>query len=199
MGAIDAAPVDAAWVVIDSPLPAGQLAEFCCDLERLFRINPHLEFKYWRTVDATRCDVSFRNLSNGREATLRFAVERHTDRDFVVRYEAGLKRKTRFQIEAGASGSRLVITDEYGDTAATGGDTSEVDKSLYAWGLALRDYLRREARWGQYRLWRWYMRRVWVPMKPAARRIVFILLLVTLGEIALTALVMAIYWAEQMR
>jgi hypothetical protein len=40
------------------------------------------------------------------------------------------------------------------------------------------------------------MRRVWVPMKPAARRITFILLLAALAEIALFALVMAIYWAE---
>jgi hypothetical protein len=40
------------------------------------------------------------------------------------------------------------------------------------------------------------MRRVWVPMKPSARRITFIILLVTLAEIVLFALVMAIYWAE---
>jgi len=40
------------------------------------------------------------------------------------------------------------------------------------------------------------MRRVWVPMKPVARRITFIILMVTLAEIALIALVLAIYWIE---
>jgi hypothetical protein len=33
-------------------------------------------------------------------------------------------------------------------------------------------------------------------MKPSARRITFIILMVTLAEIALIALVLAIYWIE---
>jgi len=111
-----------------------------------------------------------------------------------VRYDRGVKRSTRFEIGAAAGGSRLRITDDYSGAAET--DTAEVDRSLHAWGVALREYLLREQRWGWCAPWRWYMRRVWVPMKPAARRITFIILLVTLAEIVLFALVMAIYWAE---
>jgi hypothetical protein len=40
------------------------------------------------------------------------------------------------------------------------------------------------------------MRRVWLPMKPAGRRITYILLAVTAAEIVLIALVMGIYWLE---
>jgi hypothetical protein len=35
------------WVVIDTPLAPQALAVFCRDLERLYRINPYLEFHAW--------------------------------------------------------------------------------------------------------------------------------------------------------
>jgi len=187
-------PADAAWVVIETPLSPGDLAAFCSDLERLYRINPYLEFGRWRGTAPGAFAVAFRNLSNQREFELLLALERTSASDFTVRYDRGVKRSTRFEIEPAATGSRLRITDEYHGTAAA--DTGEVDKSLRAWGVALRDYLLREQRWGRCAPWRWYMRRVWVPMKPSARRITFIILMVTLAEIALIALVFAIYWIE---
>jgi hypothetical protein len=186
-------PTDAAWVVIETPLAPGKLARFCGDLERLYRINPYLEFGLWRGTAPGVIAVAFRNLSNQRELELRLSLERRSESDFTMRYDRGAKRSTRFEIESAATGSRLRITDEYQGTAA---DTGEVDKSLHAWGVALREYLLREQRWSWCAPWRWYMRRVWVPMKPSARRITFIILIVTLAEIALIALVLAIYWIE---
>lgn len=187
-------PADAAWVVIETPLIPGDLSAFCRDLERLFRINPYLEFREWRGTASGAIAVAFRNLSNQREFGLLLTLERISASDFTVRYDRGIKRSTRFEIEPAATGSRLRITDEY--RGADGADIGEVDKSLQAWGVALRDYLLREQRWRWCAPWRWYMRRVWVPMKPSARRITFIILMVTLAEIALIGLVMAIYWAE---
>jgi hypothetical protein len=189
-----ALPADAAWVAVDVPLTPAALAGFCRDVERLYRINPYLEFRRWRETAPGAFAVSLRNLSNQRELELRLTLERASERDFVVRYDRGVKRSTRFEIDVTAAGSRLRITDDY--SAATEADTPEVDRSLHAWGVALREYLLREQRWGWFAPWRWYMRRVWVPMKPSARRVTFIILLVTLAEIALFALVMAIYWAE---
>lgn len=193
----DTGAVDAAWVVIDAPLEPDRLADFCRDLERLYRINPYLEFRYWRSRDDGRIEAAFRNLSSGRDFEMQLTVDRASEPEFAVYYDRGIKRRTRFEVGPADGGSRLKITDDYGASAAGATpDTSEVDRSLHAWGVALHEYLRREARWGRYGLWRWYMRRVWIPMKPAARRITFIILLVTLAEIALFALVMAIYWAE---
>jgi hypothetical protein len=189
-----ALPADAAWVAIDVPLAPARLAGFCRDVERLYRINPYLEFRSWRQTAPDQFAVSLRNLSNQREFELRLTLVRASERDFTVRYDCGVKRSTRFEIDAAAEGSRLRITDDY--SGATKTDTPEVDRSLHAWGVALREYLLREQRWGWLAPWRWYMRRVWVPMKPSARRITFIILMVTLAEIALIALVMAIYWAE---
>jgi len=186
-------PADAAWVVIETPLVPGDLAAFCSDRERLYRINPYLEFGLWHEAAPGAFAVAFRNLSNQREFELQLALERNSASDFTVRYDRGIKLGTRFEIEFSATGSRLRITDEYHGAAT---DTGEVDKSLHAWGVALREYLLRERRWGWCAPWRWYMRRVWVPMKPSARRITFIILMVTLAEIALIALVLAIYWIE---
>ena len=190
------APADAAWVTIDTPLPPERLAAFCRDLERLYRINPYLEFHRWHDWPDGGAEIAYRNLSNGREAVLQLA--RVADGDgFTVRYDRGIKRSTRFEIEPTPGGSRLKITDNYeGVPGSDGPDTGAVDRSLHAWGIALHDYLRREARWGHIGPWHWYMRRVWVPMKPAARRITFIIFLVALAEIALSLLVLAIYWAE---
>jgi hypothetical protein len=186
---------DAAWVAIDTPLDARQLAEFCADIERLYRINPYLEFRYWRATDGGQHEAAFRNLSNQHELTLTLEVECVSERHIDVRYDRGIKRCTRFRIEPREGGSRLTITDAY-DPSAGAADTGEVDKSLHAWGAALQDYLVRHARWGRYGWWRWYMRRVWVPMKPTARRIVYILLVLTVFEFALIALGFAIYWIE---
>jgi hypothetical protein len=189
--------VDAAWVAIDTPLTPQTLADFCQDLERLYRINPYLEFRAWRSGENGQIQVAFRNLSSQHDFDLRLHIERESAFDFTVRYDQGAKRSTRFQIEAAPGGSRLRITDDYTPPASgVPADPDEADKSLHAWGVALHSYLQRESRWGKLGIWRWYMRHVWIPMKPAARRITFIILMVMLAEIVLFALVMAIYWAE---
>jgi hypothetical protein len=185
---------DSAWVTIDVPLDPAALAGFCRDVERLYRINPYLEFKRWHEIAPGTFGVSLRNLSNQRDLELEMRLERASERDFIVRYDRGVKRNTRFEIDSAGEGSRLRITDDYSGAAER--DAAEADRSLHAWGVALSEYLLREQRWGWCAPWRWYMRRVWVPMKPSARRITFIILMVTLAEIALIALVMAIYWAE---
>jgi len=194
MSGSPALPADSAWVTIDVPLDPAALAGFCRDVERLYRVNPYLEFRSWRETAPGAFAVSVRNLSNQRDLELEMKLERASERDFIVHYNRGVKRNTRFEIDSAAGGSRLRITDDYSGTTAA--DATEVDRSLHAWGVALREYLLREQRWGWCAPWRWYMRRVWVPMKPSARRITFIILMVTLAEIALIALVLAIYWIE---
>jgi len=51
-------------------------------------------------------------------------------------------------------------------------------------------------RWSRFRVWRWYMRRVWQPMKPAGRRITYIPLWISVVEFALIAMGVAIYLVE---
>lgn len=186
---------DAAWVRIETRLSAVALAEFCRDLERLYRINPYFEFQSWQTLPAGRYRARLKNLSIGREIDLEMSLHQESPYEFAVQYARGIKNSTRFTISPAPGGSTLVIVDDY-SSAPPDANTDEVDRSLHAWGVSLREYLDRERRWGWCAPWLWYMRRIWVPMKPAARRITFIILLVTLAEIAFFALVIAIYWAE---
>jgi hypothetical protein len=195
MNARAAELTDAAWVVIETPLAPQALAAFCADLERLFRINPLLEFQTWRWVDSESIRLSLKNLSNGHAIDVGATVDRTDPRAITVRYARGLKRSTRFEIEPAPCGSRLRIVDDYSgiepDEARARAD--EVDRSLTAWGAALHTYLERERRWGRSAAWCWYMRRVWLPMKPVGRRVTYILFVVTAVEIVAIGLAAAIY------
>jgi hypothetical protein len=73
----------------------------------------------------------------------------------------------------------------------------EVDRSLTAWGRGLYTYLAQVRRWGWCPPWRWYMRRLWVPMKPMARRISWMLIMINAVFFVLFLLVALIFWIEQ--
>lgn len=186
---------DAAWVVLETPLAPARLAAFCGDLERLYRINPFLEFASWKQDAPDRFRAEVLNHSNAQRTVLAARVTRTSDRAFRVDYQEGLKKSTRFEIQPAPSGSRLTITDEYGPAGARAPDPG-VDRSLHAWGVALKSYLERDRRWGWLPLYRWATDRVWLPMKPAARRITFLVLVIALADVLLIALGFAIYWLE---
>ena len=184
--------------MIDTPLGLAELRLFCGDLERLYRINPYLEIQAWRPLAANGFSVSWRNLSNDQAATLELRRESESESEFSIAYSQGVKRRTRFLLESAPGGSRLTLTDDYASLPEEQriSRMAEVDKSLAAWGWALHAHLRREHRWGSNPLWRWAMRRFWLPMRPAARRITLLIVLVTLAEFAFFLLVALIWWIE---
>jgi hypothetical protein len=189
---------DAAWVVVETPVGLPALRDFCADAERLFRINPYLEFQAWQRSDTDRYHAKFRNLSNQQNVVLDMRIERASPDEFAVVYGDGIKARTRFSLESTAAGSRLTMTDEYSrlPDAERAQRIDEVDKSLNAWGWALHEYLRHEQRWGRSALWRWYMRRLWLPMTPRSRRITYMLVLLAAAELVLILLGATIYWIE---
>lgn len=185
-------------MVIDTPLGLEQLRLFCADVERLYRLNPYLEIQAWQALAAGGFSVAWRNLSNDCTAALELRREPESENAFSIVYSQGIKRSTRFLLQPAPDGSRLVITDDYASLpeAERLSRIAEVDKSLAAWGWALHAHLRREHRWGSNPLWRWGMRRFWLPMRPAARRIAMLIVLVTLAEFAFFLLVALIWWIE---
>ena len=190
---------DAAWVVLETPLAPADLAAFCGDLERLYRINPFLEFASWKQRAPDRFRAEVLNHSNGQRTVMAATVSRTSDRALRVDYLEGIKKNTCFEVRPTPDGSRLTITDEYRPSGAGAQDAAAVDRSLHAWGVALKAYLERDRRWGWIPLFRWYMLRVWLPMKPAARRITFLVLVIGLADVILVALGFAIYWIESGR
>ena len=192
------APADAAWVTVDSPLPMETLREFCRDVERLYRINPCLEIAAWRPIADDTFRAAWRNTSNQQDVALDLRIERESVDAFEVAYSQGLKRCTRFVLAPAAAGSRLTITDDYSGVPEEerARRVAEVDPTLVAWGWALHAYLRRERRWRRNAVYRWYMRRIWLPMKPGARRITTLLVLVTAAEFLIVLFVGLIWWIE---
>jgi hypothetical protein len=174
------------------------LREFCRDVERLYRINPCLEIAAWRSIADDTFRAAWRNTSNQQDAALDLRVERESADTFAVTYSQGLKRCTRFALSPAVGGSRLTITDDYSGVPEEERTrrVAEVDRSLAAWGWALYAYLRRERRWGRNPVYRWYTRRVWLPMKPGARRITTLLVLVTAAEFLIVLFVGLIWWIE---
>lgn len=192
---------DAAWAAINTPLHFDALLVFVQDVERLFRINPMLEFKQWETLGGSSYFMSGRNISQQTpfEFSTRLYVSQKTN-GLEIEYENGIKKSTRIEgeeivLENGKPGSKLTITDSYTEIDDEN-ELAEVDKSLVNWATDLQRYFINWRRWSGFKLWRWYMQRVWLPMKPMARRITYMILWTMVVEIALVILGVAIYFAE---
>ena len=181
------------------PIGVDALFDFISDLERLFRLNPHLEIEVWqRTPDGLRFVAL--NETNGRriETMLRVETQRST-RSIVLRYVDGLKRATTLAVEEdGGSASRLVVTEHYPVvTDAQDPRIAEVDRSLVSWVSAVRRHLLGRRRWSWLPGWLWWHERFLPGLAPRQRRIVRLIVWISVLEFVLFLLVAAIFWAEQ--
>lgn len=190
---------DAAWASVNTPLKIDELTSFCQDIERLFRINPMLEFSQWQNLADGQYRMAVKNISQQTpfELETELRVE-NQDESITIHYSNGAKKKTVLKFEPAAQGSRLTIIDDYTGLSEEERHSRlhEVDKSLVNWAEYLQRYIIMWRRWSRFTLWRWYMRHIWQPMKPSGRRITYILLWISTVEIALLALGATIYFIE---
>ncbi len=190
---------DKAWASVVTPFSAQELLEFCENIEQLFRINPYLEFKKWNKIVANHYHTKGLNLSQkpAFEFDLEFTVEKLSN-GLRILYIDNLKQSTRLKIEDNEHGSKLVITDDYSALTLVERKKrlGEVDKSLVKWAENIQAFTIMWQRWSWLPPWRWYIRKVWLYLKPIGRRISYMLLWITFLEIILIALGFAIYWVE---
>jgi len=190
---------DVAWASISTPLSVSELKEFCSDTERLFRINPMLEFSSCESVGNNHFQFAGKNISQETPFDFEFGLSVIELEDgFRFDYDQGIKSSTVLKIEEDPHGSKLTITDYYDRIPVDEREKhiNEVDKSIVLWAQYVQKFLVMWKSWSKFRLWRWYMKRVWEPMKPNARRITYMLLWITVVEIALIALAAGIFFAE---
>ncbi len=187
---------DVAYVRVATPLSIKDLHDFCGDLERLYRINPMLEFTKWQKIGNKHYYLQANNLSNGQEIATEIYQE-ETDEGFKITYSEGLKAATFIKMEKSEQGTTLVIIDDYNrlSKAERTQRLAEVDHSLEYWGQELYRYLHNWQRWHWFPPFRWYMRRVWQPMKPSARRITYMLIIITLFELIAFLMIVGL-WAH---
>lgn len=190
---------DVAWASIRTPLSEEQLLDFCQDIERLFRINPFLEFNNWSRLGNNKYRTSGRNISQDPAFNFESELSIDPQKDgLVVSYSAGLKSATHFKIEPDAVGSKLTVTEYYDRLSQEERQQRlhEVDKSLVKWVSDIQLYIMSWRKWSWLVPWRWYMQRIWQPLKPSGRRVLYMLLWISLAEVVLIALGFAIYWIE---
>jgi len=198
--AVALATEDTVWAAFNTSMTAGQLTRFCQDdVERLFRINPYLEFSKFEQTGDKRFHMAGRNSSQEQafEFDEEFEVEPLAE-GMRVHYKHGLKKTTTFQVEPAAQGSKLTIVDDYQGLSESERQArlAEVDQSIVTWAEYLQRYILTWKQWSWLAPWRWYMQRVWKRLKPTGRRIAYMLIWITVFEIALIMLGVAIYFAE---
>jgi hypothetical protein len=191
---------DVAWVAVPAPQSPDELAELSRDIEVLLRVNPYYTFADWRQTGPASFHAEFENHSNQQQVKVDLDVSPGSGPGSqIASYRQGLKKRTFFSIEPHEQGSRLLIVDDYESLPESEREArlAEVDKSLPAWGESLRIYFLRLRRWSWVPGWRWYMRQMWMPMKPSSRRIVWMLYLITIVEFLFFLFVLLIYLIEQ--
>ncbi|MBM3391102.1 MAG: hypothetical protein FJY34_03895 [Betaproteobacteria bacterium] len=174
-------PTDnAAWVDIDLPQPAQDVAEYLRDVERLLRLNPYLEIRRFEKAPQGFA-LEALNEMNGCAVSQRLTFDAAGLRGYVLRYDTGLKQTTEVAVEPHRAGSRLRIRETY-RPPADDAELAQVDRSLTPWGQSIRRHFMGLARWGRlpgYRRWR---ERVWLGMKPRERRVTRLIVWATLVE-----------------
>jgi len=194
-----AAEADFARMEIETPFDADWLRRFLDDPERVLRLNPFMEFSRFEHISADSWRVVGRNLALERDFDATFRREPLPDGGFRLHWEGLLKTRTEVRIIEGPGGTaKLVVTDDYSGTPEEERRRrmDEVDISFMPWGQATWRYLRNWKRWSWLPGWKWYMGRYWLRMKPAARRISFILLVLFAMETVLVLFVLLILWLE---
>lgn len=175
---------DAAWVGVTTRLSVSEVLALLDDPERLLRVNSRWVFEVWDRTAPDRFQLRIQNQSNGRVWETS-GTSRHLPDGLQLDYDEGIKAFTRFLVEPAEVGARLWVVEDYGrlPEAERHTRTEEVDSSLTQWGHDLFRYLRAWRRWSRFPPWRWYMERVWRPMRPLGRRVTRLLIWATLAEI----------------
>ena len=173
---------NAAWIKIPTTLDIIVLKDFCLHVERLLRLNPYLHFDCWEQLNRNIIKAKWKNHSNIKifsvDTELHLNFE---EQEIKVSYLSGIKIETYFMIEPSEQGSTLIIVDNYGENSEQYLD--EVDKSLQAWGSSLKRFF------DHYRLLNKIpgidnvIDHFWIRLSPIARRITYILLVITTVEI----------------
>ena len=173
---------NAAWVRIETKLDEKTLFSFCQKVERLFRLNPYLSFSYWDQKNQTKISASWENHSDKVTYQIDTCLDLEVkENEICIKYQSGIKKETYFIVEPNEKYADLVIVDRYGTSES--GQLDEVDKSIHAWGTYLNRFFKHYAYMRHMSFSEKIIDKYWIRLTPMARRIIYILLVVTVVEI----------------
>ena len=180
---------DAAWIKIVTRLDPQVLLDFCYNLERLYRLNPYLSIEYWMMPARNLIKAKWRNSSTPAEFTLESEIQvTYRQNEIRLCYCSGLKKETSLIIEPHEQGSSLTVIDDYSSRADRKDSSNlpeQVDRSLQAWGAALKSFLFHYNYLRKIPGIECVIDRFWVRLSPMARRITYLLVVITVFELVL--------------
>lgn len=194
---------NAAWVTVEVPVAPAEAFEFATGLERLLRLNPHLQIEDWSEepgpfAPGKRWRLRALNEMNGLRCEVGLSLdELEPGRRFRVTFDPGLKRALEVSVVSGGDGCTLTLKEHYHSPEGPRREErlKEVDASLTPWGVAVRRHLLALRRWGWLPFYRPLRERFWLSMTPGQRRVGRLLIWVTALEFAVFLAVLAIFVA----
>lgn len=195
----DAAREDFIRAEIPVPIGADAVFEFVADIERLFRLNPHLAIEFWRGIPDGMVFAALNETTGRRVETAVRVATVQAKRSITLGYADGLKQATKLTVEDGGGGCcRLIVTEHYPVIAdAQDPRIVEVDRSLIPWVNAIRRHLLGRKQWGWLPGWRWWNEQFLPGIAPSQRRIVRMIVWISVLEFVVFLAVAAIFWAER--
>lgn len=179
-----AATENAAWVDIELPLAPQQALGYTRNVERLLRLNPHLEITRFERAADGRYRLEGLNEMNGLAVSCGLTFREEGADGFRLDYDGGLKLATQVTAAAHAGGALLTLRESYRQPQSEA-DLAQVDRSLTPWGMSIRRHLLGLARWRWLPGYRWWRERIWLNMKPRERRVSRLIVWATLVEFVL--------------
>jgi hypothetical protein len=179
---------DKAWVTVKTGLSAAELLVFIHRPDWLYRLNPLIEWSVCELGDGFLRLVS-------EDMTAEARIEEIPDGILLNWAGEGLKASTRITAEAGI----LRIEDDYSrfPLEIREARIAEVDQTLPAWGGGIYEFFKSWRRYSWLPLWRWYALGPWLKMKPQARRVIRLLILITLAEFLAFLVILAVLVIER--
>jgi hypothetical protein len=197
----EVSPGDTARAETLVPLPAAELVAFVADVERLWRLNPHLDIRDWQPREDGFNYVAHDEIGDcQREAQITFspgpdAVARSGEScsRMLLRYAGSLRQATEILVEPAPEGTRLILIDHYPRIEDPQDPRlAEVDRTLVPWVGEIRRHLLARRRWGWLPGWRWWNEHFLLHMAPRSRRIVRLLVWISVLEFAVFVAAVAV-------
>ncbi len=173
---------NAAWAIVPISLSSAEVLEFCLDVEKIYRLNPYLKIKVWQQAGNDQAHVSWENHSSHHVFLVDTDINVHAvNNEIKIEYHSGPKKETLFIVNALEKGSELIIVDDYGGSTHT--SYAEIDKSINAWGESLHHFFNHYAVIKYIPFVKLLINKVWIRMNPMARRITYVLFVITAVEL----------------
>lgn len=184
----------------DVPLSRAVAFDQLCEMETVFRLNPHWTIKSFSLSSGSRLELGSRlaveledYAKNTKYSLKATCTEFDQNSGWVLEYSDGKKLSTSLFIGDSNESSRITLEEIYVDEESE--NILWHQQQLEFWLRSIAAYLVLLSRKGpRASLTRWFMRKFWIPASPSGRSVSILILKLSLVEFALIVAII-VMWA----